>query len=183
MADLYIPLLLGTGHEGRWSEHAAKFVLEQIKTAGIDTELFDVRDHSFPETHGPKQPNDRTAKWREAMARADGLVIVTPEYNHGYPGELKIMLDALYKEYFHKPVAFCGVSDGALGGARCVEQLRQVVVELHMVAVRDAVYFMNCDKLFAGGTITDPAYVERCKPMIAELLWYARALKPARLAK
>lgn len=61
------------------------------------------------------------------MTRADGLVIVSPEYNHGYPGEMKLMLDQLYKEYNRKPVGICGVSSGALGGARMVEQLRLIL--------------------------------------------------------
>ena len=58
---------------------------------------------------------DQFPQWRDTIIRADGLVIVTPEYNHGYPGALKSVLDLLLKEYVHKAVAFVGVSAGRLG--------------------------------------------------------------------
>lgn len=183
MADLFIPVLLGTGREGRQSAAPAAYVAERLKAYGIDTELFDVRDVATPMTHHSKQPSERTARWRETMARADGLVIVSPEYNHGYPGELKIAFDALKDEYRRKPVAICGVSSGAFGGVRVVEQLRQVVIEVCMVPVRNAAYFPNVQKLFGeDGAITDPAYAERLVPLFEELAWYARALKTARQA-
>lgn len=183
MADLFIPVLLGTGREDRRSAAPAAYVADRLKAYGIDTGLIDVRDVATPMTHHSKQPSERTARWRETMAKADGLVIVTPEYNHGYPGELKIVLDALYEEYHRKPLAICGVSSAGLGGARVVEQLRQVAVELRMVSLRSAVYFSNVKTLFdEKGGITDPAYEDRLKTMFDELAWYGRALKAARLA-
>jgi NAD(P)H-dependent FMN reductase len=125
----------------------------------------------------------RSEPWQEAMLRADGLVIVTPEYNHGYPGELKIVLDSLYGEYVHKPVAICGVSMGPFGGVRVVEQLRQVVIELSMVPLRNAMYFSGARQAFGeDGQPLDAALVTRLQPMFDELLWYARALKQAREA-
>jgi NAD(P)H-dependent FMN reductase len=118
------------------------------------------------------------------MKKADGLVIVTPEYNHGYPGPLKEMLDALYDEYAKKPVAVCGVSSGGLGGARVVEQIRQVAITLKLVPISEAVYFSNCRELFnEDGSIKDPSYDERCTKMFEELFWYARVLKDGRDGK
>jgi NAD(P)H-dependent FMN reductase len=183
MADIFIPVLLGSGREGRQSEAAARYVFAQLQAAGVDTELVDVRDVATPFTHGSWQPSERTSRWRETMARADGLVIVSPEYNHGYPGELKIALDALLAEYDRKPVALCGVSSGIFGGARVIEQLRQVVIYLGMVPIRGALSFPNVKTLFdADGKITDPAFGERVAPVFEELFWYARILKPARAA-
>ena len=115
------------------------------------------------------------------MARADGLIIVSPEYNHGYPGELKILLDTLYQEYNRKPVGICGVSDGLMGGGRMVEHLRQVLVELQMAPIHAALYFRNVEKLFdTSGNMTDGAYEKRAKDFFDELTWFASALKQAR---
>jgi NAD(P)H-dependent FMN reductase len=183
MANLRIPVLLGTGRDDRRSAAPAAYVAARLAAYGVDSELFDVREVATAMTHHSSQVSDRTARWREVMAESDGLVIVAPEYNHGYPGELKIVLDALYDEYARKPVSICGVSSGPMGGVRCVEQLRQVAVELRMVPTRNAVYFSNVKTLFDGdGAITDPAYDARLQAMFDELAWYARALSAARIA-
>ena len=73
---------------------------------------------------------DLFPEWRDAIIRADGLVIVTPEYNHGYPGTLKAVLDLLLREYVHKAVAFVGVSAGIWGGTRVIEAMVPMVREL-----------------------------------------------------
>lgn len=180
-AELFIPVLLGTGREGRASEKAARLVHEEIKKAGVASVLIDARDYAMAATHASWQPRPENKPWQEAMAKADGLIIVAPEYNHGYPGELKIVLDSLYKEYARKPVAICGVSSGPFGGTRLVEQLRQVVIEFSMVPLRNVVYFSNIVQTFNDdGSLKDGAVRERLKPMFEELFWYARALKAAR---
>lgn len=110
----------------------------------------------------------------------DGLIIVTSEYNHGYPGELKMILDMAYEEYEHKPVALCGTG-GGMGGVRAVEQLRNVLIELKATSILEAVYFSNIGNLFdAEGKITDPVYHERVQKLLDEIMWYAKALKRAR---
>jgi len=178
---MYIPIILGTAREGRYSEKAANFILSEVKKdKEIETELIDVRDFLICKTDRTKG-SDGAKKFSKKISKADGLIIVTPEYNHGYPGELKLMLDMLYDEYPKKPVAFCGVSSGGLGGARVVEQLRQVVADLRMVSMREAVYFSNITSLFdENGNIKDPAYSGRVKAMLEELLFYAKALKKSR---
>jgi NAD(P)H-dependent FMN reductase len=180
--ELFIPVLLGTGRDGRASDKAANFVLAELRKTGVRTALLDVRDMTTPATVGGGHMNPATKPWQEAMLQADGLVIVTPEYNHGYPGELKIVLDSLYGEYAHKPVAICGVSAGGLGGARVVEQLRQVVIELSMVPLRNAMYFTSIGQAFGpDGLPTDSSVYNRLKPMFDELLWYGHVLKAGRV--
>lgn len=152
-------------------------MLQEVKKSALDSEILDVRNYRIDAT-------DRTGVSVEAKAfadriiRADALIIVSPEYNHGYPGELKMCLDMLYKEYFKKPVGFCGVSVGFLGGARAVEQLRQVAVELHMVPIREAVYFSKVGELFnEKGEIKSQSYFEIVQHFLNELVWYAEKLK------
>lgn len=184
MNKLYIPIILGTARQGRQSEKAARFVLGEIqKIKEVETELIDVRDFIISVTNNSEE-SEIAKKLAEKIIRADGFIIVSPEYNHSYPGELKLMLDMLYEEYARKPVAICGVSSGGLGGARMVEQLRLVAIELHMVPVREAVYFSSVKNLFdEKGIIQDQSYEAKVKKMADELLWYASALKEARSKK
>ncbi len=182
MNELFIPILLGTARQDRLSEKAARFTHKLFsKRSDVETELLDVRDYLTDRSWAPWQENDMSKKWKEIMARADGLIIVTPEYNHGYPGELKILIDKADTEYAHKPVAFCGVSGGGLGGARVVQQLTEIVRNLSMVSIVPSVYFPHIKTLFNGaGEITDPAYERRLDELFEELLWWATALKNAR---
>lgn len=178
---LFVPVILGTGREGRRSEHAARFVYEEVqRREGIETALLDVRDFRLPAT----DDSEKTAlekKLAEITTRADGFIIVSPEYNHGYPGELKMMLDMSDGEYARKPIAICGVSGGGMGGVRMVEQLRSVCIELGAVPISEAVYFSKIGDLFdESGTIKNDAYEKRIGAMLDELQWYATALKRAR---
>ncbi|TSC56882.1 MAG: hypothetical protein Greene071421_392 [Parcubacteria group bacterium Greene0714_21] len=184
MEKLFIPILLGSDREGRQSEKVARFVFDQAKVYGkFDTQFLDVKDFVQTAKTGAAMPSEKSKLWSEIMKRADGLVIVSPEYNHGYPGELKLMLDQLYQEYNRKPAGICGVSAGDLGGARMVEVLRICLIELQMVPIREAVYFPKAHDLFnEKGEIRDASYKERLQKFFAELAWYADALAKARKA-
>ncbi|HEU0050939.1 MAG TPA: NADPH-dependent FMN reductase [Patescibacteria group bacterium] len=174
---LFIPVLFGSIRDERISDKDAAYVASLLKARGIQTELIDPKSLHKAESTERKDPEP----WASLMEKADALVIVSPEYNHGYPGALKEVLDSCYDEYKHKPVAICGASGGGLGGARAVEQLRQVVIELSMVPIHNAVYFSMHQNLWdEKGQIKDPSYAERVNTMIDELTWYAHALKAAR---
>jgi NAD(P)H-dependent FMN reductase len=177
---MYVPIMLGTARAGRHSEKAARFILGEAVKAGLESEILDVRNYRIPASDETQQ-GPEAKSLAEKINKADALIIVSPEYNHGYPGELKMMLDLLYSQYAKKPVGFCGVSKGGLGGARCVEQLRQVSIELHMVPIREAVYFSEVRELFdPTGEIKDKAYYARVKTFLDELMRYASDLKKSR---
>src|SRR2546428_9188781 len=128
---LFIPLRLGTPRKNRESEDVAKWVLAKLhEREEIESQYFDVCDFHLPNDHYGQEIKDQFPEWRDAIVRADGLVIVTPEYNHGYPGPLKGVLDLLLREYVHKAVAFVGVSSGPWGGTRVIEACVQMVREL-----------------------------------------------------
>lgn len=115
------------------------------------------------------------------MKRADGLIIVTPEYNHGYPGELKLVLDQLSDEYKKKPVSICAVSSGQFGGARVVEILWNVLIELQLVPVSTSVNFPYVRELFdKNENIRDQKYDKYVSVMLNEIDWFAKTLKLGR---
>lgn len=131
VTPLNIPLLLGTNRKDRKSEFAARWLFDQMQQrTDIAPRLFDVADFDLPRQDYGQAIKDSFPEWRDAIVNADGLVIVTPEYNHGYPGTLKAVLDLLLREYIHKAVAFVGVSAGPWGGTRVIESLVPMAREL-----------------------------------------------------
>src|SRR2546423_12203028 len=144
---LFIPVILGTARQGRESEHAARFVFEQLKKrAGVETELIDVRTLPMKLDDAGEQMKDPT--FSETIQRCDALIIVTPEYNHSFPGLLKHALDMNLKEYIHKAVGICGVSAGPFGGARVIESLLPVMRALGLLTIFEDVNFARITTVF-----------------------------------
>ena len=178
---LFIPVILGTVRKGRASENVAKFVFGEVqKHEGVETELIDIRDLNFPVDDAGEQI--KNAKFSETCERADGLIIVTPEYNHGYPGMLKHVLDSNLKEYIHKAVGICGVSAGGFGGTRVIESLLPVLRELGLVTIFWDGNFSGAQKLFdVEGKILDEAtHVKRIGKFLGELIWMSKVLRYGR---
>ena len=179
-APLYIPVVLGTPRKGRMSEPVARFILEEIgKRPGIETELFDVATLPFGRDDAGEGLKDPA--FSAAMARADALVLVAPEYNHGYPGPLKHALDTNLKEYIHKAVGICGVSAGPFGGTRVIENLLPVMRELGLVTIFWDVNFSSVrDQFDEAGRLREQAYVRRFDKFLRELVWMAKVLRHGR---
>jgi NAD(P)H-dependent FMN reductase len=179
--SLYIPIILGTARAGRRSESVARHVLAFAQTLDIETELLDVKDYRQAFT---QEATPAMSAWLEKAKRADGFIVVTPEYNHGYPGELKMFLDHGYTESNRKPIGFVGVSTGPLGGARGIEQLRLVSIEFQMIPLRTAVYVGNIiDALDEHNTLKDTTELDKkLKLLFDECVWYARVLREERIA-
>jgi NAD(P)H-dependent FMN reductase len=176
---LFIPVLLGTNRKSRSSEHVAKWVFGKMRErAEIETQFFDVCDFDLPKDHYGTEIGHLFPEWRDAVIKADGLVIVTPEYNHGYPGVLKSVLDLLLKEYIHKAVAFVGVSAGPWGGTRVIEALVPMVRELGLaVTFTDLNFPSAATKFDANGELLDAAYQKRVAGFLEELTWMSRTLR------
>src|SRR3982751_6333269 len=122
----FIPVVLGTPRQGRYSEYVARFVLEHMgQRRDLETELIDIRE--VPLASDDAGEALKNPRFSTAAMRADAFVLVVPEYNHGYPGLLKHLLDTNLKEYIHKAVGICGVSAGGVGGARGIQNLLSVM--------------------------------------------------------
>ncbi len=166
---MFIPVILGTAREGRFSEFAANYILSEVKKSGIESQIVDAKDYRIPYS-------DKSGKFPESeklkaiVNKSNALIIVMPEYNHGIPGELKMMLDMLYSEYYGKPAAMCGVSMGPVGGARGLQALKLVLLSLSMVPINEVVYFPGIRELFnADGSIKDKSYDAKVSGMLEAL--------------
>ena len=179
MTKLNMPVLLGTNRQDRKSAFAAQWILKQMQQREeIEARLFDVADFALPQNDYGQTVKDRFPEWRDAIINADGLVIVSPEYNHGYPGTLKAVLDLLLKEYIHKAVAFVGVSAGPWGGTRVIEAMVPMVRELGLAVTFTDLNFPQVQKTFdQNGKLLDSAFEQRAKAFLDELVWMARVLK------
>ncbi len=179
MDKLNLPVLLGTNRKLRNSVHAAKWLVDKMeKRADIETRLFDVSEFALPQDDYGQGLKDQFPEWRDAIIQADGLVIVSPEYNHGYPGVLKAVIDLLLKEYIHKAVALVGVSAGPWGGTRVIESMVPMVRELGLAVTFTDLNFPAIQKKFdEQGKLQDPAYEQRAKDFLDELVWMSRTLK------
>lgn len=180
MNKLFIPILQGTTRPKRESIKVAKLIEQVGKDCReIDVQLIDPQDFNFP--YDGNDPENKDPRYSELTKKADGFVIVVPEYNHSFPGSLKRMLDSELENYIHKPVAFAGVSNGLIGGARAIESLVPSVRELGLVATFSDLYFPRVHELFnEDGSIKDPGYTKRIDRMFTELIWMAKTLKYGR---
>lgn len=174
-----LPILLGTSRKGRRSESVAKWLLSKARERGdIESRLFDVRDFDLPRDHYGMELKDRFPEWRDAIVASDGLIIVTPEYNHGYPGPLKAVLDLLLEEYIHKAVGFAAVSSGVWGGTRVIEAMVPMVRELGLsVSFTDLNFPKAGSKFDDEGKLLDDAFHDRAESFFDEIVWMARTLK------
>ncbi len=187
-----IKVIAGSTREGRFSDKAAAWIAGELaKQEGVSVEVLDLRDYDMPFFNEAATPSSKTepytheavARFTQKIAEGDAFVMVTPEYNHSTSAVLKNAIDWVYPEWNNKPVAF--ISYGTVSGARAVEHLRLMAVELQMAPIRAAVHipgesyfpvYMNKTgeaELFAS--LEKPAHT-----MIDQLMWWTKALKNAR---
>ena len=187
-----ISVIVGSTRQGRFSEKPAQWIFQRLKNrGGVDARLLDLRDFPMPFFDQPVPPampgrpayeNEVVKKWTAEIARSDGFVFVTPEYNYGPSAVLKNALDWVYPEWNRKAAAF--VSYGGAMGARGVQQLRLTAIELQLAPVRSSVYIPVATLWahFQGGDV-DAGLTEleaAAKTMIDDLVWWTAALKAAR---
>ena len=187
-----ISVIVGSTRQGRFCEKPAQWIFQQLKKRrGIDAQLLDLRDFPMPFFDQPMPPampgrrayeNEVVKKWTAEIARSDGFIFVTPEYNYGPSAVLKNALDWVYPEWNHKAAAF--VSYGSAMGARGVQQLRLTAIELQLAPIRFSVHIPVATLWahFRGGDVNAglAELEEPAKTMIDDLLWWTEALKAAR---
>ena len=187
-----ISVIVGSTRERRFSEKPAKWILQHLKKPeGVDARLLDLRDFPTPFFDQPATPampgrvpygNEVVQKWTAAIARSDGFVFVTPEYNYGTSAVLKNAIDWVYPEWNRKAAGF--VSYGSAMGARAIQQLRESAIEVQLAPIRSSVHIPVATLWahYTGGDV-DAGLAGLETPagaMIEDLLWWTEALKTAR---
>jgi NAD(P)H-dependent FMN reductase len=187
-----VQVIVGSTRPGRFADKPLAWLADRLgRREDLELEIVDLRDHPLPfYDHGvpPARaqrdyPSEDVARFGRTLDRADGFIIVTSEYNHGYPASLKNAMDHVFVEFNRKPVAFVGY--GNVGGARAIEQLRLVTVEFEMAPLRHAIHILP--ELMIPARQADPFSLEAFAPLdqrldtvVADLLWWAAALGAAR---
>jgi NAD(P)H-dependent FMN reductase len=187
-----IQVIIGSTRPGRFADKPVAWLMDRLGTrSDLQLEMVDLRDHPLPFFDLAVAParglrdyaNEEVARLGRTVDRADGYLIVTSEYNHGYPASLKNAMDYVFPEFNRKPVAFVGY--GNVGGARAIEQLRLVSVEFEMAPLRHAVHILP--ELMRPAMQADPFSPEvfasldqRLEMLVTELLWWSHALGAGR---
>lgn len=179
-----LALIYGSTREGRLCDVVARWAATEIgRDPTFTLRLVDPATIEPPTRLGQASGAVRRA-FEADLTEADAFVVVTPEYNHGYPAALKFLIDAFGAPWRAKPVAFVAYG-GISGGVRAVEQLRLVFAELHAVAIRDSVSFANAwTKFDADGQLAHPEGPrEAMVTLLRRLRWWALALREARAVR
>lgn len=180
---LTIAVLAGTTRERRESIKAARYVADfGRQLPNVEIIFVDPKDFTF---HGDgNDPEGKDPRYTAITEKADAFFIVTPEYNHSFPGSLKRMLDSELETYNHKPVALAGVSNGAWGGTRAIESLVPAIRETGLVVLSWDVFFPRVQDLFDqhGQLLPEhqARYDQHLRALYAELIWMAKLFRQAR---
>ena len=179
---------------------AADKVLPWITAAAaqhpeFETEVLDLRDWQLPlfaehwgsigDPADPAYSDEVVRRWNRKVAEADAYLIITPEYNHSVPGELKNAIDNVFVSFAfrNKPMAFAGYSGGVGGGIRAIEHLNQIATEVEAVPLRSTVIVPFVEQAFTGdGQPKDPTADVSLQIALDDLAWWASALRAARTA-
>lgn len=178
---LRLGVIVASTREGRIGRAVSDWFVGEAESRGdLDVDLIDLLEADLPATY-PAGADAKVDAYTARLDRADAFVVVTPEYNHGYPASLKQAIDLAKPEWYAKPIGFVAYG-GMAGGMRSVEQLRQVFPEVHAMTIRDVVGFHNVfDKFDDTGRFVPPEGASvAAKVMLDQLSWWAHALRDAR---
>ncbi len=181
---LQVAIIFGSNREGRFGHVVGRWFVRQARQrADMVFDVVDLAAVDLPAAY-PQQASPVIEALRARFDEADAFVVVTPEYNHGYPAGLKQAIDLAFHEWRAKPVAFVSYG-GMSGGLRAVEQLRQVFAELHAVTVRDTVSFHMAHGRFDdhGEPLEPDGCNAAVKTMLDQLAWWGLALRTARASR
>ena len=189
-----IAVIVGSTRPTRFADIPAQWILKQAQARDdLDVELIDLRDHKLPffdemaSNLWMPSKDPEAIRWQQTVGRFDGYIFVVAEYNHSITGALKNALDQAYKEWTRKP--FTAIGYGSVGGARAIEHLRGIGVELQMVSTHATVHIGGSDffaihPVFGKKQIADieANLLPSTKTALDELVWWAKATMAAKAA-
>ena len=187
-----IALIIGSTRPTRFADKPAQWMLKQAQARDdMEVELVDLREHPLPHfaevasnLRAPSK-DPEAIRWQETIGRFDGYIFVVAEYNHSITGALKNALDQAYKEWNRKP--FTAIGYGSVGGARAIEHLRAIAVELQMVSTRSTVHIGGSDFMVVfpmGGNKPieeiEAGILPSANAALDELSWWAKVTMAAK---
>ena len=187
-----IAVIVGSIRPNRFGDKPAKWIADHAAARGdIDVEIVDLADYPLPLFDAAASdawmptPNETAAKWQAKLNEFDGYIFVTAEYNRSVPGALKNAIDWAYTPFIKKAAAF--VAYGSVGGARAVEHLRNIMVEVQAVPVRQGIHIGGSDfmPIMMGQQSWDDAkgkFDMFVPDLLDNLVWWTNATKAARTA-
>lgn len=193
MSKLKIAVILGSTRDSRFGAVPAQWILDLARQRPeLDVELVDLKDFDLPlfneaasNAWMPSQ-SPEAVRWQNKISEFDGYIFVTAEYNRSITGALKNALDQAYVNWNKKAAGYVGY--GTVGGARAVEHLRNIAVELQMASTRSAVHIGGADffTVWNGGANQPISAIEQnilpsARDMLDQLTFWARAAKWARM--
>lgn len=182
-----IAIILGSTREGRRSIRVARWIESRLgRREGVETTFVDLEELDLPilreRLRFSESPPESVLRFSKTVKEADALLIVTPEYNHGYPGVLKNAIDYLYAEYKRKPVGIVTVSAGPWGGLRCLESLRSSMFAIGAIPVSAELPITKvADSFDEDGEPTSDAWDRRLERFLGEYFWLAEAIVAKKL--
>lgn len=178
-SKLSFPILVGTHRKDNFSSKVGSYIYKKAQQQEtIHSEIFFASDIVLPQDDYGQAINDIVPEYKKAIIESDGIIIVTPEYNHGYPGTLKSILDLFLKEYIHKVAGIVGVSSGGFGGSRAIENLLPVIRELGLVVTFSDVNISHVEDHFGGDEPKDMEKIDRSiQKFFDELVWMGKTLR------
>jgi NAD(P)H-dependent FMN reductase len=187
--SLSIVIVCGSVRQDRKSILAANYIAGQVQVAGHTPTVVDFTKLPLPFVDTPVPPGDlkgeypypEVMEWSKIASSADAFIFVAPEYNHGYSAIMKNALDWLYMEFHYKPAGLVGVSDGMVGGARVIEQLRALCGGFAMYDIKETVMFREIQNVLDdSGALKNPSYEKQVNKFIAALAKAAEAMQSLR---
>ncbi|HKK54431.1 MAG TPA: NAD(P)H-dependent oxidoreductase [Patescibacteria group bacterium] len=167
-----ITIILGTAREGRQSIKPFEYLYELLsKKDDIEIKKIDVKDFNLNKTIAPWTQSKENEEFKAIVKNCEAFILVVPEYNHSFPGELKLLLDQALKEYKNKPVIVTGVSAGGFGGVRAVESLIPMLSAVGLKYIPHPLYFSNVEETFKlNKKELDDKYQDKINKSVDELL-------------
>ncbi|MFE5187601.1 NADPH-dependent FMN reductase [Streptomyces sp. NPDC056628] len=184
-APLKIGVLIGSVRPGRFADRVSRWFLSEIgQRDDMETHVIDLSEPALADELKLNLEQSEAPALARRIGGLDGFVVITPEYNHGYPAALKLAIDYVYRGWRAKPVGFVSYG-GMAGGQRAVEQLRQVFAELHAVTLRDTVSFhMAWERFDDGGRPRDEdGTAKAAAVLLDQLAWWGLTLREGRAVR
>ncbi|MFJ8534247.1 NADPH-dependent FMN reductase [Streptomyces sp. NPDC093591] len=189
-SPLKIGVLIGSVRPGRFADKVSQWFVSEIgQRDDMETHVIDLSEPALADElkltlERSAAPDGGAPTLAERIGGLDGFVVVTPEYNHGYPAALKLAIDYVYREWRAKPVGFVSYG-GMAGGQRAVEQLRQVFAELHAVTLRDTVSFHMAWERFddEGRPYDQDGTSKAAAVLLDQLAWWGLTLREGRAVR